>query len=383
MLSCETQLLEFVNDIANNMNNGLQTDVCVLDFSKAFDKVGHRRLIDKLKGYGITGETNKWINSFLSNRTQSVVVDGTKSSNIQVTSGVPQGSVLGPCLFLYYINDIAEGLSSTTRLFADDTMIYMTIKNESDAQILQNDLEKLITWEKTWMMEFHPAKCEIITITRKKKPLAFDYTMHGQKLKHVDHIKYLGLTISKDLRWNKHVDNITGKANNTLNFLRRNINVNNSQIKERAYKALVRPSLEYAQTVWDPYTIGLSQKIDKVQRRAARFTLNRYHQTSSVGTMLTDLHWQPLAQRRRIARLSMFHKIHYHLVAINMPLTPKIHQKTTRHENTLAYHIPFCNRDYLRQSFYMRTGREWNALQEHTVMANYPLSFRNAVSKLL
>ena len=123
--SCETQLLEFIQDVVTNMQNGLQTDVCVLDFSKAFDKVGHRRLLEKLRWYGINGQTNKWIESFLTDRTQAVVVEGKSSSKVPVLSGVPQGSVLGPCLFVYYINDIAEGLTSTTRLFADDTMIYM------------------------------------------------------------------------------------------------------------------------------------------------------------------------------------------------------------------------------------------------------------------
>ena len=120
--SCESQLLEFIQDVSTNMQNGLQTDVCVLDFSKAFDKIGHTRLIEKLKWYGITGSTNNWIKSFLSNRTQAVVLDGVSSSSIHVSSGVPQGSVLGPCLFLFYINDIAQDPHSTTRLFADDDL---------------------------------------------------------------------------------------------------------------------------------------------------------------------------------------------------------------------------------------------------------------------
>ena len=135
--SCETQLLEFIQDVTNSMQQGTQTDVCILDFSKAFDKVGHLRLLEKLKWYGIGGDVNNWIKSFLSNRTQSVVVEGTAAEKAPVLSGVPQGSVLGPCLFLYYINDIAEDLSSTTRLFADDTMIYLAVKNSEDAKMLQ------------------------------------------------------------------------------------------------------------------------------------------------------------------------------------------------------------------------------------------------------
>jgi len=162
----------------------LQTDVCILDFAKAFDKVGHRRLVEKLKWYGIDGAVNTWIKSFLNCRTQRVVVEGESSEELEVTSGVPQGSVLGPCLFLYYINDIAEGLSSTVRLFADDTMIYMAIRNDSESEALQKDLDLLCEWEAKWMMEFHPDKCEILTITRKKSLVMYTYRIRGQQLKH-------------------------------------------------------------------------------------------------------------------------------------------------------------------------------------------------------
>ena len=136
-----------------------------------FDKVGHKRLIEKLKWYGILGETNPWIESFHHGRTQSVVLDDVSSNTAPVISGVPQGSVLGPCLFLFYINDIAQNLNSTTRLFADDTMIYMTIKSDRDAKLLQDDLDTLSRWENKWMMEFHPGKYEVISITRKKIPI--------------------------------------------------------------------------------------------------------------------------------------------------------------------------------------------------------------------
>ena len=117
---------------------------------------------------------------------------------VPVASGVPQGSVLGPCLFLFYINDIAVGLSSTVRLFADDTMLYLTVQNNKDAELLQRDLDVLYQWEATWIMEFHPDKCEVISVTR-KNPVTYPYHMHGYHLKHVDHIKYLSVHITSDL----------------------------------------------------------------------------------------------------------------------------------------------------------------------------------------
>ena len=383
--SCETQLLEFVQDVVTNMQDGAQSDVCVLDFSKAFDKVGHQRLIEKLKWYGIRGSVNHWIADFLRNRTQSVVIEGVSSDKVPVISGVPQGSVLGPCLFLYYINDIAEQLTSTTRLFADDTMIYMTVKNGKDAKLLQEDLNKLTDWESNWMMQFHPDKCEVISITRKHKPTIHNYTMHGHQLQHVDSVKYLGLTVSADLRWNKHVDRVVAKANSTLGFLRRNLHIKNPTVKAQAYKSLVRPLLEYSCTVWDPYTDNLCKKLEMVQRRAARYTLNQYRRTDSVNAMLKTLSWPTLAQRRQHARLSMFYKIHHNLVAIDpsLILSSKQHVTPTRTENSLAYHIPQSNTNYHAHSFYPRTVRDWNILPESTVTCDSPAAFKKALEMLI
>jgi hypothetical protein len=382
--SCETQLIELVSDIASSMEKGLQSDVCVLDFSKAFDKVGHQRLVEKLKWYGITGEVNSWIASFLKNRTQSVVVEGVTSDKVSVISGVPQGSVLGPCLFLYYINDIAEQLASTTRLFADDTMIYMTVRNKDDAKVLQEDIDKLVEWESKWMMKFHPEKCEVITISRKKNPVIYNYTMHGHQLSHVSSIKYLGLTISDDLRWDKHVDKVVAKANSTLGFLRRNINIRNTAIKSHAYKALVRPLLEYSSSVWDPYTKHLTSKVEMVQRRAARFTLHKYRRTDSVTAMLKTLNWPTLELRRQQSRLAMLYKIHHDHVAIDptLFLSSKNHTTQTRCENSLAYHIPFARAEYHQFSFFPRTTRQWNILPECIVNAPSPAAFKKAIHQL-
>ena len=144
--SCETQLVTLIEDLMQNSIAGNQTDLVLLDFSKAFDKVSHQKLLLKLHRYGIRGPTLKWIQVFLSDRTQTVVIDNEKSATVPVTSGVPQGSVLGPILFLIYINDLPDKTRSKVRLFADDTAIYMAVSNLEDAQILQQDLDHLHLW---------------------------------------------------------------------------------------------------------------------------------------------------------------------------------------------------------------------------------------------
>ena len=157
-LSCETQL-EFSHALLTNMHIGHQTDIIILDFAKAFDKVNHNKLIHKLKTHKVDMLTVEWIEAFLSNRSQIVVLDGTSSDSFPITSGVPQGSVLGPALFLLYINDLPDTIDSQVRLFADDTVLYRTIKSDTDHQRLQTDLDKLSDWAKAWDMQFHPDKC--------------------------------------------------------------------------------------------------------------------------------------------------------------------------------------------------------------------------------
>ena len=154
--SCETQLAMLVEDLARNTSQGQQTDLILLDFSKAFDKVSHEKLIHKLHQWDVRGHNLNWISAFLNNRSQKVIVDGEESESVPVTSGVPQGSVLGPILFLVYINDLPQNLLSHVRLFADDTAVYLTINNKQDCKELQNGLDKLHVWGKLWNMHFNP-----------------------------------------------------------------------------------------------------------------------------------------------------------------------------------------------------------------------------------
>ena len=166
-VSCETQLIQFTQDLYDTLNQGGQTDAIVMDFSKAFDKVDHQRLLLKLHRLGINTTVIAWIKSFLSGRSQNVVLVGERSGACLVLSGVPQGSVLGPCLFLMYINDMPDSIKSNIRLFADDTIMYLTITNHSDCQALQSDLTTLESLESEWLMTFNPEQCEVIRITKR------------------------------------------------------------------------------------------------------------------------------------------------------------------------------------------------------------------------
>ena len=164
-----------------------QTDLIIVDFAKAFDKVPHRRLLHKLEYYGIRGSTHKWINSWLSRRTQQVVLDGQASDPVQVLSRVPQGSVLGPVLFLIFINDLPDNIRSSVRLFADDCVLYRNIHSLQDCLTLQEDLTSLGQWEANWQMKFNVAKCHSMRVTRHHhhKQILFDYSLLNQTLENV------------------------------------------------------------------------------------------------------------------------------------------------------------------------------------------------------
>ena len=375
-LSCETQLVQFVQDISDTLNESGQTDIIVMDFSKAFDKVDHQRLLLKLHRFGINNDVITWIGSFLPNRTQRVVLEGEESDICPVMSGVPQGSVLGPCLFLLYINDMPDMIESNIRLFADDTIMYLTVSNQADCQVLQSDLSKLETWESERLMAFNHDKCEVIRITNKKKPTLFNYTLHGVGLKETDSAKYLGVNISRDLSWAKHINQITMKTNNSLKFIKRNIQTNNPKLKESAYKTYVRPLVEYAASVWDPWQKIYINKIEMIQHRAIRYIFNDYSFTSSVSNMLSKLNLPTLEKRRQISSLTMFYKIKHHLVNIPFPgnIQPSMRSRYTFARSRINIH---------RYSFFPLTAKLWNNLPPDLCNSPDLGSFRAGLFKTL
>ena len=170
-------------------------------------------------------------------------------------------------------------------------MYSKTIKKAEDQRALQEDLDSLTTWEEQWSMDFHLQKCSTLSATRKRKKVIPAYELHGHIIEYVSMTRYQGVTIQDDLRWGSHISSTTNKANKTLGFLRRNLKIGNKKTKETAYKALVRPLLEYAATVCDPYTASEIEATEKVQRRATRWVSNQHRQTSCVNTILDALDW--------------------------------------------------------------------------------------------
>ena len=366
--SCETQLTTVINDWAKILDNRGQVDTFILDFEKAFDTPPHELLKSKLFGYGIGGKTLKWIDSFLCFRQQRVVVNGVKSDWAPVLSGVPQGTVLGPLLFSLYINDISSDIESEIRLFADDCVCYREIKDEKDTMKLQRDIDRLGSWARKWGMRFQPVKCNMMQLTRKRiKKIHASYTLEGTNLENVESIKYLGVTITSDLRWNTHVSNVCTKANRTLGFLRRNLHSCPQEVKEAAYKGLVRPVLDYGSSVWDPPGVVLQEELESVQKRAARFVTGNYdYETGSMTGILGQLKWESLKKRRKDNRLILLYKGLKGKASVPTDdLIPKT--RRCRNQHSMAFQTPIANTDVYKGSFFPQTIRDWNALPDSLI----------------
>ena len=312
--SCETQLTTVINDWAKILDNRGQVDTFILDFEKAFDTPPHELLKSKLFRYGIGGKSLKWIDFFLCFRKQQVVVNGVKSDWAPVLLGVPQGTVLGPLLSSLYINDISSDIESEIRLFA-----LMTV--------------------------FVIVKLRMKKTRKRIKKIHASYTLEGIDLGNVERIKYLGVTITSDLRWNTHVCNVCTKANRTLEFLRRNLYSCPREVKEAAYKGLVRPVLDYGSSVWDPPGVVLQEELESVQKRAARFvTGNCNYETGSMTGILGQLKWESLKKRRKDNRLILLYKGLKGKASLPTDdFIPK--PRCCRNQHSMAFQTPIANTD--------------------------------------
>ena len=231
-----------------------------------------------------------------------------------VSSGVPQGAILGPLLFLIYVNDIGRNLQSTSRLFADDCTLYREIISIADCKLLQQDLNKLYTWSQLWQLPLNLSKCKTLCITNKRNSILFTYHLNNTPLVQVSSINYLGLTVNRKLCWREQVNKCTNKASKILNMLRCSLHECGHNAKKRAYSALVRPHLEACVAVWSPHQRYAIDDIEKVQKKVSRWICAKwdrdtYQWTKSYDECCAELRWMTQAQRRHYLICCQVYKI--------------------------------------------------------------------------
>ena len=261
------QLTFLYDAFCRALDEGKEVRVVFCDISKAFDRVWHKGLIRKLEAAGIIGTVLQWFTDYLKDRKQRVVLHGAKSNWNYLNAGVPQGSILGPILFLIYINDIVSEIRANIRLFADDTSLYIIVQNpESAALCLNLDLIKISNWAKLWLVSFNYSKNESMIVSRKvNKPYHPPIYMENTEINEISAHKHLGIFFSNDCSWHSHIDYIKEKAWKRINIMRKLKFVLDWKSLETIYVSFIRPILEYGDTIWDNCTQYEKRELDKIQ----------------------------------------------------------------------------------------------------------------------
>lgn len=375
--STTTNLLTFTEYLQDNLDNRIQVDTIYTDYSKAFDKVDHSTLLNKLLKIGIHGNLYRWLSSYISNRSQIVVVAGFKSDSVAVTSGVPQGSLLGPLLFNIYINDIGNCfLNSQTILYADDMKIFSPINSIEDCQKLQEDLLRLNTYCNAHGLELNTSKCFVVRFTRNKNIFIHEYSINHQPLSTKSEIRDLGVILDSKLNFNKHIDHIVTNASSMLGFIIRSC----KQFKDLTtfkilYFSYVRSILEYASQVWNPGYAIHKNRIESVQNRFLRY-LNfrsfRSHISNEDSAKFFNI--QTLMCRRNISDLVMLFKITHNLID-----SPDLLQRLLFHvpnrnsRQSLTFNLPLCKTNSKQNSFIYRSTHSFNLNYNHIDIFNSTL----------
>ena len=374
--SCMTQLLLTMEIWNEFLDAGNPIDCIYLDFRKAFDTVPHQRLLSKLDAYGVSGNIKAWISDFLLNRRQRVIVDGVYSEWKDVKSGIPQGSVLGPTLFVLFINDLPDMIASTAKIFADDTKLFRTVTSDHDYNTLQEDLYKLSEWATKWNMQFNYEKCKVLHLGNTNQRLS--YKMDNIVLEQTSAEKDLGVVIDEKLNFTAHVSKAVNKASRMLGLIKTVIKCKDQTTIPTLFKSLVRPHLEYGNLIWCPRWKKDQLEVEKVQRRATKLIPSINH--LPYQERLKKINLPSLHHRRRRGDMIQVFKIMKQVERINSNDFFQPSNTNLRGHNYKIYKLKSATS--LRQhSFSRRVINDWNSLPFDVVNCSTVNLFKNCLDK--
>ena len=386
--SCTTNMINFIDSVTLSLNDcsTISVDIIYFDFAKAFDSVNHDLILKKLKlVFNIEGRLLKFLTNYLSEREQCVLVDGSHSKIKPVLSGVPQGSVLGPILFVLFINDLPMRLSSGTNLvlYADDTKLWSPIKSYNDYCTLQNNINELNSWSIENKMRFHPSKCKVLSIPGKKFSsrilpipfIRFQYLLGNTPLDYTSTETDLGVVINQGFRFEEHITKILSKANQQFGLLKRTCSfVHDVRRRRNLYLALVRSQFEHCSQIWRPFNKTQLDKMDAFQKRCIKWIFDEeftsYQSFENYTYKCHQLKILPLSKRFELNDLTLFHKIVNGVCTQELPNYLQLYKGSTRlrscHHDSLSYVTTLvqtqCNSSLLKKSFFYRTHLLWNKL---------------------
>ena len=381
--STTNQLLYLYDFICKCLDQGSEIRIVFCDISKAFDRVWHKGLLHKLSLNGVTGTILSWLKNYLHNRKQRVCYEGAFSDWSTIKAGVPQGSILGPLLFIIYINDIVSDISSNIRLFADDTSVYVKVDNPTAAaSTINSDLEKIKLWSQKWLVSFNPTKTESLVITKKRNKtphpsVYFDNTI----IKEVSEHKHLGLIISNNGQWKEHIEYISQNARKRLAILRSVQFKLDRATLEKIYISFIRPLLEYADVIWDNCSLENKKYLESLHLEAARIITGATRYCNN-DKLYKELGWETLQNRRDFHKLSLFYNI------VNNA-TPSFLSELVPPQVRYASRYPLRNANNIvrissrtnlySESFLPSTVRQWNALSSDVSSLPSLSAFRRAI----
>ena len=389
--SCLTNLIEYLDKLTTLIDEGHSVDVLYLDFSKAFDKVPHARLMSKLDSVGVRGRVHQWIFNWLSGRKQRVVLNGVMSDWMPVLSGVPQGSVLGPVLFLVYINDIDEAVDTAITYiskFADDSKVARVVDSEIDHVNLQNDINSLVAWSERWQMSFNATKCKVIHFGRnnpRHKYFMGGYAPAGTILESVQQEKDLGVLVHESLKPSAQCSKAAAKGTQVLGQMSRAVTLRDSHTWPRLYTTYIRPHLEYAVQAWNPWLDCDKAVLEKVQEKA----LKRVAGTAGMtyDQRLESLNLTSLEARRHRGDMIQVWKYVHEKQDVDPRVLFKFKRDTPNLRPTRASSKPLAlvepnpRYDTRRNFFTVRVISHWNSLPEVIQCASSINAFKNSFDK--
>ena len=376
--SCLTNLLEFFHVMLSEYDRSRAIDILYLDFQKAFDKVPHCRLMSKVSALGVSTEVTNWIRSWLTGRQQRVIINGVSSEWTPVTSGVPQGSVLGPLLFIIYVNDIDIGLLSVISKFADDIKLGANVKDPEGVEQLRMDLNRLGEWSETWQMPLNLEKCKVMHIGQANSKS--DYSLQGKAMVVTDLEKDLGVLISSDLKFSKQCIEVEKKAQKLLGYIKRQFKYRNKEIVLTLYNALIRPLLEYAVQFWSPALRKDIERLEKVQARATKLipSLRRL----SYEDRLRALDLFPLETRRLRGQLIEVFKILNGFDNVDYSKMFSLNTNTTRNHGW-KLELKRFSTSICGNFFTYKICSTWNKLPSEVVNSSSVEQFKKRVDCIL
>ena len=378
------QLLYLSNEFYKALDEEKEIRIVFCDISKAFDRVWHKGLIYKLKSSGLSGPLIDWLANYLDNRQQRVYLNNCSSTWQNTNAGVPQGSILGPLLFLIFINDIVKDIRGNIKLFADDTILFEIVDEPILTGITLNiDLSRIFAWAKQWLVEFQPIKQETFIASKKRiKPYHPPLFMGNTQIKEVDSHKHLGIEFTNDMTWKKHINTIVSKAYKRLGILRMHkFNLDRRSL-DKMYKIFIRPLLEYGNTVWDNCIKENKTALENIQRDAQRISSGAT-KLCSFEKLYNETGYETLENRRKKHRLCQMYKMTHNLTPnyLQRLLPPQIREQSRYHlRNPNNFMTPITRTRFYYSSFLPSALRDWNSLNNDSRNSTTLINFKRTLS---